>query len=121
MNAAGVKVGRVSLLDTSGRFITRRYWPFAYTALPVASPPWIGASFVGPFAVTSATPLPFSHRSRYTASELSPMRKYGRSVPDEGCGGNCSEIASAKSFFAGSSVDWVGSSHVRWNATSLSL
>ena len=43
MNAAGENVGRVASFDTNGRFITRRYWPFAYTALPPASAPAIAA------------------------------------------------------------------------------
>ena len=105
----------------SGRFITTRYCPFAHTALPVASPPAIGAIFVGPFAVASPTPVPPTQRSRYTASEPSPMRKYGRSVSAVIFGGNWSEIASANVFLAASSTDCVGSSHVRWKAISLSL
>ena len=75
---------------------------------------------VGPFAAASVTPLPFCQRRRYTPSEASPMRKYGRSGPGRGWGGNCSEIASAYVFFAASSTDCVGSSHVRWKAISLS-
>ena len=64
VNTAGWKVGRRSPLPASGRFTTSRYWPCSHTAAPAAAPPSMGASFVGPLAATSATPLPCSQRSR---------------------------------------------------------
>ncbi len=93
----------------------------SYTTLAATSPPEIGAIFVGPLAVASIAPFSASQRSRYTASEASPMRKYGRSVPAVICGGNCSEIASGNVALPSPFVVFEGSSHVRWNAISLSL
>src|ERR1044071_9250799 len=121
VKTAGRNVVRVSVFAASGRLMTSRYWPFAYTALPVASLPLSAVTFAGPLALASLTPLPFSQRSRYTASEPSPMRKYGRSVlVGGGPGGNCRDTASANTSLP-SGADWLGSSHVRWKAISLSL
>src|SRR5207244_8413059 len=118
---AGWNVGRSGPLDTSGRLRTSRYWPFAYAAWPVTSPPASGTIRVGPFALASVAPLPFSHRSRYTASASPPMRKYGRSAPSATFWGNWSETTSGEAFFAASAPDCVGSSQVTWKATSLSF
>src|SRR5438046_10266711 len=81
--------------------MTIRYWPFWYAVVDAASPPSSVLIFVGPFADASLA-LPPSQRRRYTASESSPIRKYGRSLPATNLLGNWSETASAKSFFAAS-------------------
>src|SRR5439155_15770437 len=104
---------------TSGRLRTSRYWPFAYTAWPVTSPPASGTILVGPLALASVAPLPFSHRSRYTGSASLPMRKYGRSAPSVTFWGNWSETAPGEAFFGGSAADCVGSSQFTWKLTSL--
>src|SRR5437867_11846303 len=98
-----------------GRLMTRRYCPSAKTAFPVAftASAILGTILPMPEAVASPTPPSEVHSSRDTGSEPSPISAYGRSPSFPAVAGNSRAIWSTKVLAFGSSLEAVGSSHVR--------